>query len=478
MRHLLTFLAAALLSVPLHGRAADTLGVLPVAAPPGPNPELIETSSQLRKAIAEKNTGVLDSQALRDRMTGQTPGATLAELDRAYGGAVASYGSGDYEGSVRTLRAIIEELEKLPDSDAAFSQWQRAMLRLARAESELGQADASRATIDRLVRSAPQVQVDPASYPSRFIRGVDEAKSQLKSLPVHKLVVNSPAKGARVYVNGRDVGAAPITVSLPKGTYRVTAALGSTRTPPVQVSLVDGDGAITLDFTIPDSLRPNLGPGLALPDGDRARQIVAVGGFLRLDSILAASFVDESGVPYLSGALYDVRRGMLTREGRVRLSNQALPVGGATALADFLVTGQATSTLVEIPGVARAPGGKPDLSTPLPSSKSTDLGTTKGGKPEVSALGWTAFGTGIATIGLAGVSIWQATEASSNNSAAAAQLGPNGQLPPDPTKYYQLKDAANSASTTALITGIAAGACAVGTVVMGILAGEIGPIRF
>ena len=381
---------------------------------------------------------------------------------------------------MRTLRAIVEELEKLPDSEEAFSQWQRAMLRLARAESDLGQADASRATIDRLVRASPQVQVDPAQFPPKFIRAVDEAKAQVKSLPLRKLVVNSPAKGPRVYVNGRDVGAAPIVVSLPQGRYRVTAALGTSRTPPAQVDLIEGDGSLTLDFTIPDSLRPTLGPGLALPDADRARRIVAVGGFLRLDSILAASFVDEGGVPYLSGALYDVRRGMLTREGRVRLSNQTVPVGGTTALADFLVTGQATSTLVEIPGVSRTTAAKPDLSAPLPPAKSTDLGLTQGAQKSkpVSGLGWAAFGTGIATLGLAGVSVWQAIESSNDYAAANALLGPGGTVPGDRTKYDQLLASGDSAKNTAVITGVAAGACAIGTVVMAVIAGELGPIRF
>jgi hypothetical protein len=468
-------LAVALLAAPLLGQATDSLGVLPVAAPPGPSPELIEISSQLRTMIAGRNPGVLDPQQLRDRMTGQTPSATLAELDKAFAGARASYLSGDFEGSARTLLAIVEELDKLPDSDEVFSQWQRAMLRLARAESDLGQTDASIATVDRLVRASPQVQVDPAQNPPRFIRMVDEAKAQLKALPVHKLVVNSPAKNARVYVNGRDMGEAPITVSLPQGRYRVTAAVGATRTPPAQVDLLEADATLMLDFTIPDSLRPGRGPGLALPEGDRPRQIVAAGGFLRLDSILAASFVDEGGIPYLSGALYDVRRGMLTREGRVRLSNQALPVGGTTALADFLVTGQATSTLVEIPGVARAP----DLSTPLPGT-SPDLGLTQGDKKpkKVSALGWAAFGTGIATVGLAGVSVWQAIS-SSNDYSAADALKVNNVVPPaDQAKYDSLVASGDSAKSTAMITGVAAGACAVGTVVMAVIAKELGPIRF
>ena len=466
--------AVALLALAGLGRAAETLGVLPVAASPGPSPELVSAAGELRKAIAERNSGVLDTQQLRDRMTGKAPGATLAELDRAYGGARASYGSGDYEGSVRTLRAILEELEKLPDSEEVFSQWQRALLRLAREESDLGNADVARGTIERLVRAAPQVDVDSAQYPPKFIRLVDEVKAQQKALPSRKLTVTSQAKGARVFLNGRDVGTAPVTLSLARGAYRVTGVLGTTRTPASPVDLSQADVALTLDFTIPDSLRPNLGPGLALADGQRARQLVAVGGFLRLDAVLAASFVEEGGVQYLAGALYDVRRGMLTREGRVRLSNQAVPYGGTNALADFLVTGQATSTLVEIPG-----GAKPDLRAPAKvTSAGPDLQARVPGEVKTTPMGWWSLGTGAAGVALGGVAIWQASVSNDKYAKARGLLLPGGTIPADNSAYNKFLSDGDSARGRAIGIGAAAGACVVTSVVLTVLSHQFGPIHF
>ena len=133
-----------LLSAPLAVAAADSVGVVAVAEPPGPSPELAELTHQLRGVVAERTQGVLEASELRERMTGQTSSATLAELDRAYAGALATYQNGDFEGAVRTLRAVVEDIDRLPSGPEAFSQWTRAMLRLARSEQTLGRGGEAR----------------------------------------------------------------------------------------------------------------------------------------------------------------------------------------------------------------------------------------------------------------------------------------------------------------------------------------------
>jgi hypothetical protein len=478
MRAFAIFIITALQAVPGPAGAAETLGVLAVAPPPGPGPELVEATGQLRQVMAVRNPGeVLDARRLRDRMTGETGGASLAELDRAFEGARSAAVSGDYEGSVKALRAIIEELDKLPDGDEALQQWTRALLRLAKTEADLGRADASRSILDRLVRAAPETKVDPALYPPKFARQVEEARAQQQALPRHKLTVTSPAKGVRVHVNGRDVGAAPVSLTLARGRHRVSGAIGALRTPPLMVDLAGEDQTAVLDFTVPEALRPALGPGLALPEADRARRIVAAGGFLGLDSVLATTMVEEGGVSFLLGSLLDVRRGMLRREGRVRLAtNRSLPAGGANALADFLATGQQT-TLVEVPGA------KPVPLPPPPATPKVDLGPRPvSGKSK--ALGWTALGTGVAAVGLGGVALWQGLAARGARDDARKMLGPDGSLPAgsDSSLYNQKIKDGDSASRIAMGTGIGAGACLLTAGILGYLSykqtGEIGPFRF
>ncbi len=441
---------------------ADTLGVIAVAPQPGPSPELVEMTGQLRLVLSERSPGVLDAAALRDRMSGPSSGASLEELGKAYEGALAAYLNGDYEGSLRTLQAVIEDLEKLPDDKETFRQWTRAMMRLASTELDLDRRDAARQAADRLVRADPGVQVDAAQFPPRLVRLIASARSELRSTRTQQLSVKSSTNDVRVFVNGREVGSAPLTVNLARGRYRVAGVHRSVRAPALQVDLTGGDQSVTLDFSVSQSLRPDLGPGLALADAERARRLVAAGGFLRLDSMLATTFLDEGGASYLLGSLYDVRRGMLMREGRVRLADRSLPGEGAARLADFFVTGRITPPVEPYPPIG--------VSLPTVVEKSR-------------TLGWTAFGAGIAAVGLGGVSVWQAISSGSSYDSARVLLQANGSVQPqDAGAYDRYLSDGDSAHTRAIVTGIGAGICAVTTGILGYLGykqtGEIGPFRF
>jgi hypothetical protein len=440
----------------------EAMGVLAVAPPPGPGEELAAMTGQLRSVLAARSPGVLDGSALRDRMSGPARGASLAELDGAYQGALAAYLNGDYEGSVRTLRAIVQELEKLPEGAETFRHWTRAMLRLASTELDLDRRDAAREVAGELVRADPGASVDPVQFPPRVTKLIDGARAELRALPARKLSVRSTPSAARVFLNGREVGTTPLTVSVARGRYRVAGIQGSVRAPPIQVVVADDDRTVALDFSMAESLRPNQGPGLALPDSERAPRLVALGGFLRLDTVLATSVLDDAGSSYLLGTLYDVRRGMLLREGRVRLADRSLPRDGASRLADFFVTGK------------MAPPVEPY--SPL---RSMPVGVAERSR----ALGWSALATGVATVALGGVSVWQATSSSRSYDAARGLIQPNGSvLPQDAGAYGRHLSDGDAAKRVAVATGVAAGAAAVTTGVLAYLSyrqtGHFGPFRF
>ncbi len=456
MRTRIALVVVAVLLVPPAARSAEALGVIAVAPQPGPSPELVEMTGQLRLVLSERSPGVLDATALRDRMSGPSRGASLGELGKAYEGALAAYLNGDYEGSVRTLHAVIEDLEKLPDDKETFRQWTRAMMRLASTELDLDRRDAARQAADRIVQADPGVQIDAAQFPPRLVRLIGSARSELRSAPIRQLSVKASTSAVRVFVNGREVGTAPLTIDLARGRYRVAGVHRSVHAPALQVDLTDGDQAVTLDFSVSQSLRPELGPGLVLADAERARRLVAAGGFLRLDSMVATSFLDEGGASYLLGSLYDVRRGMLMREGRVRLADRSLPREGAARLADFFVTGRITPPVEPYP--------------PPVVEKS-------------KALGWTAFGAGLATVGLGGVAVWHAFSSSSSYDSARKLLQANGSVQSqDVVTYDRYLSDGDSAQKRAIVTGIGAGICAVTTGILGYLSykqtGEIGPFRF
>jgi hypothetical protein len=457
---------------PFAARPDETIGVLAVAPPPGPGPELVELTVQFQRVLAERTSGVLDAGHLRARMGGQGSSSSLTETDRAYEAARQADLARDPQRAIGLLQAIVQELETMADGEERFRQWKRAMQRLAKIESDLdGHEEQARAAVERLLRAAPDTQVEPGT---NLAEQVDAMKRQLGKLPRRRVTVSSPSPGVRVYLEGRAIGttkAAPVLATVPRGKYRVSGMRGELRAPPVEVDLGERDQTVTLDFTVPEILRPGSGPGLAVGPLDRA-QVIAAGGYLRLDTVVTTHLLqEEGGVSYFVASTYDIRGGKYRVAGIIRLYNQAPPVGGLAGLADFLLGGKPRHGVVA------------EFDPLNPRLEALDIAQEAPGRRAKSkTLGWVAFSTAVATVGLTGVSIWQAVNASSNYSKAKSQILPDGSLPPDRTAFDKFNAAGDSASRNAIIAGVGAGACAVTTGILGYLSykqtGEIGPFRF
>jgi len=321
----------------------ERLGVLAVADPPkGPDPDLTELAHQLRAACRDRVGGVEEVSSMRARLLGQGSNATPSELDRAYGGALAVYQNGEFESSVRTLRAILDDLEALPETEESYFQWKRALLRLAYAELTVGDQREFEAALARLARTEPTLQPDPEQYSPTFRRRFEEVKAKVRALPRRKLAVVAEGTEGTVYVNGRPMGKTPLTLTLPAGAYRIGGAAGALRVPSVAVDLQAEDRSVVLDFALAESLRVNSGPGLALPAERRAYGIVRAGAWLGVDKLVVVSRVEEGQAQFLLGSMYDVRRGALLREGSVRMTAGGVPSVSLGALASFLLTGQSS----------------------------------------------------------------------------------------------------------------------------------------
>jgi hypothetical protein len=476
--------AIVLVATSVHLRAARAeLGVLAVAPPPGPGVELVEIALQLRNRIAGHHPQVLVATELRERMIGLAPGVSLPELERAHDRARAAYIKGDYEGSARAFRVVVEKLETLPDGEEAFAHWTRAMLRLARIELNLGHHDAAWEVLERLVRAAPTVEVDRALYPASFAKAVDRARAASRAVPTRTLAVATSLESARVYLNGRDVGAAPLKLTVRRGRHRLSAARGALRAGPVFVE-VDEDEQVLLDFTMAESLRPDAGPGLSVLPEDELRRIPAAGAHMRIHQVIAVTLLEGSGVTFAVGSLYDVTSGSRTREGRVRLHDGKLPAAGANALAEFLVTGQARSALVEVPGerpaqwVISVPATVADA--PLSDAARAEVPPPRA---RSGALGWTTLATGIASVGLAIVGVVESRAASERYDEARRFRASDPLVTLDAVRTYNRYiaegDAAKRHATTSWVAAVAGAAT---TGVLGYVnyrrTGEFGPFRF
>lgn len=456
--------------------ATPTTAVLSVADAPGPSADLALLSRSVHDALAARKRPVLAPDELRRRMTGQNTSASLSELDRAYLGAVAAQRAGDMEGSSRTLRAIIEDLQKLPDGDEPAAQLSRALLRLAYIESALAHKAEAKELLQRLLRVDASARPDPELYPPGFAKQVEAVRVELRAAPKRTLTVTTGGTPARIFVEGRDRGPSPVTVTLPPGQYRVSALAGSAVVRAGLVDLSQGDRAVTVDVALADAFRPEAGPGLALGRGDRNTTLVSAGATLGAGMLLAVSAVTEKDVRHLSAAIYDVPRGRLQREGRVRLDGWTAPPGAIDALVDFLLGGVPSDLVIVKPDLAVAPKVVPQEDRRL-----TEAPDLRPSKPRT--MGWVAFSAGVLAVGAGAFAAYEGYAASGKYSDAKAMLSGGGlKVGQDPGRYNTLVKDGDSATNMARVGAGAAVALAGTGIVLGYLSyrqtGEIGPLRF
>lgn len=384
MRRLAVVAALLLLAIP--GAAAERFAIIAVGDPPsGPDGDLAELAYQLRAACRDRVPNVEDPSSMRARLLGQTSNATESELDRAYGGALAVFQNGEFESALRTLRAIVEDLESLPETDESYFQWKRALLRLAHAAVAANDMKEAENAFGKLARLEPGLQPDPDQFSPGFRKRFEEVKARVRALPRRKLTITSETVQGSVFVNGKPVGNTPVTVMLPAGTYRIGGAAGTLRVPSFRTDLDQEDRTVVLDFALAASLRINAGPGLALAPANRANGVIRAGAWLGVDKLIVVTRSEEGQAQFLVGSIYDVLRGALLREGSVRMVAGGVPSVNLAALSAFLLTGQSSREVKDLshdtPKRAVAPVASATPERPVPADAPTAPALPAAGAP-------------------------------------------------------------------------------------------------
>ena len=509
-------LAAALLAA-APAAAFETLAVVAVADPPaGPDADLAELAHQLRAGCRDRVGGIEDVPTMRARLLGQRSNATVTELDRAYGGALAVYQNGEFESAIRTLKAIVEDLESLPESDEAYAQWVRAQLRLAHAALTIGHEKDADEAMSAVARTDPAVQPDADQYSPTYRRKFEAAKAKIRALPARKLQVSAEGFQGTVFVNGRPMGTTPLALWLPAGVYRIGGASGSLHVPSFGVDLQAEDRNVLLDFALAEALRLHGGPGLALGLPRRGEAIVRAGAWLGVDRVIAVSRAAEGDAHFLLGSIYDVRNGALLREGSVRMVAGSVPAANLGALAAFLLSGQPSRDVKDrteaargapppaadaaqaaaraspaaapaaqktaaaagdVPAAVRSaePAAKQPAAIAKPARAPADLAVAprqfapppiREADPAEAPTGeapraWmrpAAYGSALLVGIFAGLAIQQGLTARQDSADARKMVGPDGVLAPgsDLTRYRELRDGYRSSSRNAYLSGGAA----------------------
>lgn len=450
--------------------------MIAVADPPeGPSAALAEMTQQVRAACREGASGAEDLAEMRARLLG-APGAPLPELEKAYQAALKAFEALKFDTSARTLRAIIEDLEKLPESPEAYQQWIRAHLRLGAVQRVLKHRAEARAAMARVVEMEPAYVVDFVQYPPSFLLEFEEVRRQVLARPRRKLTIESTGEPGRAFVNGKYVGTTPVTLSLPAGRYRAGAEREGRRAPEIRVSLEEADRSVEADVALATALRIDRGPGLALAAEARAAAVVRAGVLLDAERVIAlstvrareSSFLDgaaaSEGAPFLDGAIYDVRRGALLREGRVRIDGKGVPPEHAAALASFLLSGKPVGPVTPVDRklvdlTPLAPGGGPG----------TVVVVARSSRP--AWMRPAAFTVGAVALGFAGFATYEAISARNGFRAADAMTLPDGRFVPgaDSASYARQRADAGSAQTAAYMSAASAIVFAAAAGVLGYL---------
>jgi hypothetical protein len=443
--------------------AADAYAVLAVGEPPAaPTAGAAEAAERLRAALRERGEVAPGGAELRTRLVADGASPALAELERAYAAADRAFDDAQFEAAARALRALVSELDRHPDSREVHAQRVRALARVAYAEKVLRDGAAMTAALDRLVALDPGYAPDPVEYPPSYVKELEAARRRAAAAAKVPLTVTaSGPQAVEVFVDGRPVGTAPVTVGLALGRHRVSGMAGAVRIAPSVVDLEREPRSVELDGALAGALAPDAGPGLVAAPAERAARVARAGAWLGATRAVAVATSSRGGEAFLHASLFDVERAVLVREGRVRMQGDSLGPAAAAALAAFVAAGQASPEVTPLPA-------KVDLS-PSPPALAGEL---RAAPPRPRA--WmrpASYGAAAAALSLAGLAAYEALSARSDFRAADGLLGADRLFasPADKAAYDHHRASGASEERIAYVGAASAAAFAVGAGVLGYL---------
>ncbi len=352
-------LLAVFLNTARPAAANESAALLPVFDPAGaPDPEHLRLTRQLRDELRARHFPLQDLEETRKRLIPRA--TTAAELKRRLELGQKLCNSGAFKDAVSALRGLSAAIEGgPPGGQGTYELWVRAHLWLALAElGTLGeQGPPSQAALSALERAFLVEPPESAlldefreKVPPRWRESTDAALRSVSKRAHHRLTVTSPLPGATVYVDAKESGTAPLTLSLPAGSYWIRSSVGDQHSQTVVLAL-DRDRTLALDFSTSGPVRDRPDLSLALSAAERTAEVLRFGAQLGVDRLVVTTFAGQE--KRLTGAVYDLQTGALLREGSVPVSGR-MSLG---ELADFLASGQATAGVaVSFPRKPKTPG--------------------------------------------------------------------------------------------------------------------------
>lgn len=388
-------LAALLWSVGAHasGPAASAADVAVLGSGRCDDPGLQQAVGALRQSLASRpGARLLTTEATIDALGGPSRGS-LADLKRRVAQAQTELFQQAHESSVRTLDAVISDLDGTPPGAERWALFLEAQALRAWNFQKMGQVAPAEAALERVLRLEPSWKPDGRSFPPSVGKMARDVSRRLSGRALATVKVRSEPAGLGVFVDGRPMGIAPLTLQLSRGSYRIESAYDGRRGIPRVMELV---GAVELRFErdLDGALFADAGPCLAVrPDrAERLSRLVQLSAVLHVRRVVDVRIEQPAaGERYLVASEVDGTSGQELREARVKWPPAGLPSGAVERLADFLTTGALAPPLE---GAAH----------PLPAQLDLPAATRPSAKPEPVASSGTS-GLRIASYAALGVGV-------------------------------------------------------------------------
>ena len=295
------------------------------------DPALISSAKDFRDAATRLLGGqLMEPEGVLD-IVRPRPTRSVQDIDRQVESAKALFYGGQPERALELVERALVELERAPPEAKPWPATQAALVLQALVQKSLEHPKEMNDAFRRLARIDPSFKLDPDAHPPSALAALEAVKKELARARKATLQVRVDAgPAATVYVDGFAMGATPLKLELPAGTYRISLAAPGMLSFPHRVEL-PRDSKLNVDLAFEGAL------GLQAPlclatadDGSAIKLAQLVAG----DSvIILRNTAKRSSPPFISGAVFDLGNGQQERAGSVTPEL----IG---RLATFLITGQ------------------------------------------------------------------------------------------------------------------------------------------
>ncbi|MBK7863036.1 MAG: PEGA domain-containing protein [Archangiaceae bacterium] len=395
-------IAAGLLALPAHAGPR----AIAIASGDCRAAELQTSATAFTDAVNGLLKGdAIDASALLERLRPR-PSAGLDDVQRQLDGAQSQFYSGQLEQAVDMTRTAIKTLERLPPADEVTRQLISARVLAGLIYKAMGKRAEQLEVWKRVLRIAPDHQLDPDFHTPAAIAQFDALKKDLARQRKVPLNVSSTPAGATVFVDGARVGRTPLKeVAFVPGDYKVTLVEGAMQSFVYEVKLDSKPVELAIDFAFEGGVRGQLPLCVAGSEADALK----LASRSNAEQALLLKVDARSADPWVSAVLFDVPRGARVREGGMKASAARQNHGWAD-LASFVLTGQPAKLALagassvgpstEAPPPAAAEAVPAQAPEPPPTASASRSGSNAG-----RVVGGVIAGVGV-VLGVSGIALY------------------------------------------------------------------------